>query len=214
MAQKQSVSYQQTSLGQDSVAAAARPRPSPNKSELDYKTDVSQTTPSLTVSDNHSEESSLASATAATNTNRCFFCGNNKHPRLQCPARDAACMNCKKKGHFARVCKSKTTSEKDKISMKNSHSASVSDFTLASVVGAAPSCLKKTICTSKVNNMSATVLIDTGSSDSFVKEDLAINNQWTVLPDEGEVSMASTSLSSKVLGYCNVSLELLGGILH
>ena len=98
--------------------------------------------------------------------------------------------------------------------MKNSHSASVSNFTLASVVGVAPSCLKKTICTSKVNNMPATVLINTGSSDSFVKEDLAINNQWTVLPDEGEVSMASTSLSSKVLGYCNASLELLGGILH
>ena len=43
-----------------------------------------------------------------------------------------------------------------------------------------------------------------------MREDLAVKNQWTVLPDEGEVFMVNTSLSSKVLGYCNVSLELLG----
>ena len=109
---------------------------------------------------------------------------------MQCPARDAECMNCKKKGHYARVCKSRANCEKEKTYMKNSHSASVSAFTLTSVVGAAPSCLRKTTCEAKVNNMPAMVLIDTGSSDSFVKENLVINNQWTVLPDGGEVSMA------------------------
>ncbi|KFD50648.1 hypothetical protein M513_08455 [Trichuris suis] len=37
---------------------------------------------------------------------RCFFCELSKHRRLQCPAREALCRKCRKKGHFAKVCRS------------------------------------------------------------------------------------------------------------
>ncbi len=37
----------------------------------------------------------------------CFFCGNSVHPRSNCSARDAICMTCQKKGHFAKVCRGK-----------------------------------------------------------------------------------------------------------
>lgn len=49
------------------------------------------------------------SAVAATYTGRrkCFFCGGLCHPRSTCPAREATCNKCFKKGHFARVCRSK-----------------------------------------------------------------------------------------------------------
>ena len=37
----------------------------------------------------------------------CSWCGRETHPRLRCPARDATCALCKKRGHFAAVCKSR-----------------------------------------------------------------------------------------------------------
>ena len=37
---------------------------------------------------------------------QCYFCGNARHQRINCPAREAQCRKCKKKGHWAKVCKS------------------------------------------------------------------------------------------------------------
>ncbi|XP_066910469.1 uncharacterized protein [Clytia hemisphaerica] len=36
----------------------------------------------------------------------CYFCGNSRHARSNCPARESECRNCKKKGHWAKVCRS------------------------------------------------------------------------------------------------------------
>ncbi|XP_072349524.1 uncharacterized protein [Scyliorhinus torazame] len=41
---------------------------------------------------------------------QCYFCGQAKHPRKRCPARDATCSACGKKGHFAKVCHSTAAS--------------------------------------------------------------------------------------------------------
>ena len=35
---------------------------------------------------------------------KCMYCGNKKHPRKFCPAKDVICFNCLKKGHFSKVC--------------------------------------------------------------------------------------------------------------
>nr|XP_047144650.1 uncharacterized protein LOC124818157 [Hydra vulgaris] len=35
-----------------------------------------------------------------------YFCGRKRHPQQSCPAREAECNNCRKKGHFKKVCKS------------------------------------------------------------------------------------------------------------
>ncbi|XP_068226955.1 uncharacterized protein [Palaemon carinicauda] len=53
-----------------------------------------------------SAENNSVSVSAATSSARCFFCGNNRHPRTQCPAKDAVCLKCKKQGHYAKVCRS------------------------------------------------------------------------------------------------------------
>ena len=39
---------------------------------------------------------------------KCFRCGRSPHPRAECPANQAVCHKCKKKGHFSSVCQSKS----------------------------------------------------------------------------------------------------------
>ena len=39
---------------------------------------------------------------------KCMRCGKESHPREQCPAKDAECHRCKRKGHYEAVCRSKT----------------------------------------------------------------------------------------------------------
>ena len=39
---------------------------------------------------------------------KCMQCGKESHPREQCPAKDAECHRCKRKGHYEAVCRSKT----------------------------------------------------------------------------------------------------------
>ncbi|XP_064090684.1 uncharacterized protein LOC135204400 [Macrobrachium nipponense] len=124
---------------------------------------------------NREEESSSAennseSVSAATSGARCFFCGNNRHPRTQCPAKDAVCLKCKKQGHYARVCRSVKQ-------VSGSSSPKYSAAMLASIVGASPKCLEKSITPLKLNGSSVSALIDTGSSDSFVRHDVVdLNN--------------------------------------
>ena len=40
----------------------------------------------------------------------CWFCGNIRHPRTKCPAREAICHKCKKVGHFEKLCRSSSVS--------------------------------------------------------------------------------------------------------
>lgn len=35
----------------------------------------------------------------------CYFCGESRHPRKFCPAREVTCFNCKVKGHLRKVCR-------------------------------------------------------------------------------------------------------------
>ena len=45
----------------------------------------------------------------STKKESCWFCGRPRHPRIQCPAKDANCGNCGIKGHFKEVCNSGRT---------------------------------------------------------------------------------------------------------
>ena len=117
MAQKHSASYQQdTHVGLDSVAAVTGPTDGPLETRLGCSTEtrlgcstnvgLSRPSPSDAIG-LHGRLShidySFPSITAAAGTNRCFFCGNSKHSRMQCPAKDALCMKSKTKGHYAWV---------------------------------------------------------------------------------------------------------------
>ena len=45
----------------------------------------------------------------STTRNKCTRCGKGPHSRQHCPAREATCHNCKKKGHYKSQCFSKVS---------------------------------------------------------------------------------------------------------
>ena len=93
-AQNQSVAYEHNTVAviDETVAAAGRK----NKNFL--KDNTNSTNNSHTRSNNNNNQSK----------DTCWFCGNSRHERSQCPARNDECLNCQKKGHWSRVCKSKS----------------------------------------------------------------------------------------------------------
>lgn len=44
-------------------------------------------------------------ASGKMQTGSCGWCGRERHPKTQCPAKDATCRKCSKKGHFANACR-------------------------------------------------------------------------------------------------------------
>ena len=61
-------------------------------------TDATSSIPQPSALSDDSESSSLAAA--YTRRSKCYFCGGSYHNRRVCPARDACCNNCNKKGHL------------------------------------------------------------------------------------------------------------------
>jgi len=57
----------------------------------------------------HAEASSCSAASRETK-GKCWYCGRCRHPRQLCPARNATCFKCGKKGHFAQICGEATPS--------------------------------------------------------------------------------------------------------
>lgn len=131
---------------------------------------------------------------------KCFFCGNNRHARRICPARDATCHKCSKKGHFSKVCRS-TVFET---------SAALQPPTLATVSAVSTVKLSKATMKIRVHGNEVDALLDTGSSESFISKRLIDKYNFHVYSGSSTVSMASTSLSAHITGYCILNIELQG----
>ena len=57
-----------------------------------------------------------ASTASQRHSSKCKRCGKGPHSRQQCPAKDAVCYNCRKKGHYSGQCLSKSSKEATKVS--------------------------------------------------------------------------------------------------
>ena len=97
---------------------------------------------------------------ASTQSQKCFFCGYDMHPRSKCPARDSTCSNCQKKGHYKRVCRSKRQGEPA--------TAALNRPALATVQSIAAKTLSKVCVDITINDKQIKALVDSGSSDCFI----------------------------------------------
>ena len=96
---------------------------------------------------------------------QCWFCGNLRHPRSKCPARDIICYKCSKKGHFAKLCHSSNQPDNP-----STHSAAVINSpTLAVTHSAAANLAFRASANVYINGHKLEALIDSGSTDkSFI----------------------------------------------
>ena len=85
--------------------------------------------------DNDSDDESGSTAVMAAASSKCYFCGLRRHPRSKCPAREAMCHKCQKKGHFAKVCRGKNF---------NASVTPTNNVTFATVTSAATPCVRIT----------------------------------------------------------------------
>ncbi|XP_048582652.1 uncharacterized protein LOC125561897 [Nematostella vectensis] len=134
----------------------------------------------------------------------CFFCGNKKHPRPKCPALEAICNKCQKKGHFAKVCKGKAV-PKERVS------AATWSPILATLTANPPKSLSKSCGVVNIQGLQVKALFDSGSSESYIHPSLVEQASLTVQPSSSTVSMATSSTGAiKVSGTCTVDLTYQG----
>lgn len=109
---------------------------------------------------------------------KCIWCGGTRHERIACPARDATCKNCKKKGHWASVClsrnkkrfaaisESKKTESNEEGNLDGVPDSQIQNDYIASSILA--SVIGKGLIKASLNGFPIKALVDTGSDLSFV----------------------------------------------
>ena len=120
-----------------------------------------------------------------------MFCRRANHARRYCPTKDAECFNCKKKGHFATVCRSKV---KDNAF----NSTCVQPHLLASVK--TPKGLERATADVSVDGIDAKALMVSEATDSFINGEFALKNKFECKPCAQSIIMASKALSASVSG--------------
>lgn len=160
------------------------------------------------------DDSQVPHNAAAANTNRprrrCFFCGGNLHQRSGCPARNAECKLCSRKGHYASVCRSsgKPRHNAAMIAEDEPQGTATTSSYPEEACAAAPSSLRKATTPITINNHKVDALIDTGSSISFIDRELAQTMKLKTRTCYQTITLASASNVSHVNGVCHATIRI------
>ena len=196
LAQKQSESYLLPVSG--TVAAVSDETKSPDENK---KTQSSTSEPN---------SASAATTNQHSKNPKCYFCGNKRHPRNICPARESECGKCHKMGHYARACKSGSYSKGSNINSETSDSSAAAFTALAAInfeTEKYPIKLSKSSLKVKVNGIETYALIDSGSSESFIDRDFAKTLRLDIHKMNESITLASTASTVAVTGFVNVKLQ-------
>ena len=146
------------------------------------------------------------SSAAFQTYDKCYYCGGPVHPRYQCPARNALCK-CGRRGHYTKVCRNpNTNSQGPKSNRQNQHSSAAAHATLATIKTSSSS---KVYIPITVNGIHTEGLLDTGSTDNYIKEDFVASNKLSVHSRTPiTVKLANGSDTHVVRNACHVSLSI------
>jgi len=102
---------------------------------------------------------------------KCTCCGKPQHPQEKCPAKDATCYKCLKRGHYSSMCPSKKTTT-DSVQGTDTITVSDNDEDVDdNFLGTVDSKQKTLWLTElKMNDMTVTFKIDTGAEVSAISE--------------------------------------------
>ncbi len=101
---------------------------------------------------------------------KCSRCGRGLHSRQQCPARDAECHTCKRKGHYSAQCFHKSVADV----AREPDAADHYDRAYLNTIGADQTTMWN--CTIRVDGHEVPFMVDTGAEVTVISEKL-----WTSL---------------------------------
>ena len=134
-------------------------------------------------------------------SSKCWFCGRDRHPRKDCPAKDKNCGYCGRIGHFTHMCNQRPNSKNVATVIEKPYIPR-----LSSVSNAKSYYHKVVIDNISINGSKAEALYDTGANDNFLDKKYALENNINVIPMSYPVGLASGECSSQVVGACYVTI--------
>ncbi|UYV80871.1 K02A2.6-like [Cordylochernes scorpioides] len=137
------------------------------------------------------------------NKRKCFRCGYYQgHSKEQCPAKDAICNKCRKKGHFAKVCHTKTIQE---VSRSQNNA-------FIGIVGKQENAEDKWCEVIKVNDQPIKFKIDTEVEVSVMPEEIYLQHFGYLKTEKADKNLLTVSKNIEVNGMFQTFLEQKGRI--
>ena len=147
---------------------------------------------------------------AAAVSRKCFFCGRGPHARSQCPASNATCRKCEKRGHFSAVCRSSMSGANTTLQRSSSTRPTAAGRSISAYINDTPSSSQRRISGVNlgIDGRDYRGLLDTGSGENYIHEDIVDECRLNVFPYSGIISLAdSTPSRIKGLVYLNFKLN-------
>ncbi|UYV67732.1 hypothetical protein LAZ67_5001799 [Cordylochernes scorpioides] len=119
------------------------------------------------------------------------------HSKEQCPAKDAICNKCRKKGHFAKVCHTKTVQEV----------SSSQNYAFIGIVGMQENAEDKWCEVIKVNDQPIKFKIDTGAEVSVMPEGIYLQHFGYLKTEKADKNLFAVSKKIEVNGMFQAFLE-------
>lgn len=143
------------------------------------------------------------------NKRSCYTCGGNWSPSHQCPAKGATCKKCKKKNHFAKVCRTvkKVAAVGEEQVPDEEHEQ---NFFIGNISSKSSNEWLETLI---INGLHQQFKLDSGAQVNC----MSLSTFKSLHLDEKHIEKSKIKLSSvndsliKVYGTCNIKCQLLNG---